>query len=166
MQEPAGAPILSTVCNTPDCNTHTRSLGQSSWQFFESGSVSGFNGVPGSVSGSKRAKRPTKNLKKLINFIFWSAGCSLLRVEGFFCSLEVLYEGLGISKLQFMIKNYKKKFSAVIFSIFGHQNPGSVYRSAMTKNAKSWSVSGSSLTNADLQHCLNKVDTDPSRMGI
>ncbi len=39
---------------------------------------SGFNGVPGSVSGSSRAKMTHKQRKKLINFIFWSAGCSLL----------------------------------------------------------------------------------------
>jgi hypothetical protein len=30
--------------------------------------------------------------------------CSLLRTEGFFCSMDVLYRGLGISKLQFLIK--------------------------------------------------------------
>ncbi len=34
----------------------------------------GFYGVPG--SGSKRAKMAQKNRKQLINFIFWSAGCS------------------------------------------------------------------------------------------
>jgi hypothetical protein len=33
-----------------------------------------------------------------------SPECSLLRAEGFFCSLDVLYRGLGISKLQFLIK--------------------------------------------------------------
>jgi hypothetical protein len=30
-----------------------------------------------------------------------------LRAEGFSCSLSVLYEGLGISKLQFLIKKIK-----------------------------------------------------------
>ncbi len=34
-------------------------------------------------------KLPTKIEKKLINFIFWSAGC-FLRAEGLSCSLEVL----------------------------------------------------------------------------
>jgi hypothetical protein len=29
-------------------------------------------------------------IQELINFIFSSAGCSLLRAEGFFCSLDVL----------------------------------------------------------------------------
>ncbi len=35
-------------------------------------------------------KWPTKKEKKLINFIFWSTGCSLLRAEGFSCSLDVI----------------------------------------------------------------------------
>jgi hypothetical protein len=39
-----------------------------------------------------------KNRKKLRNFMFWSAGCSLFRAEGFSCTLDVLYGGLGISK--------------------------------------------------------------------
>ncbi len=36
-----------------------------------------------------------------------------MRPEGFSCSLYVLYEGLGISKFKFLIKRYKKHFSAV-----------------------------------------------------
>jgi hypothetical protein len=48
---------------------------------------SGFNGVPG--SGSRRAKMTQKKRKQIINFIFLRAGCSLLRVEGFSCSLNV-----------------------------------------------------------------------------
>ncbi len=43
-------------------------------------------------------KWPTKT-KKIKKFMFWSAGCSLLRAEGFYCSLDVLYGGLGIGKL-------------------------------------------------------------------
>ncbi len=46
-----------------------------------------------SRSGSKRAKMALKNRKQLINFIFWSGGCSLLRAEDFSCSLDVLYGG-------------------------------------------------------------------------
>jgi hypothetical protein len=34
-------------------------------------------------SGSKRAKMAQKNIKQSIDFIFLSAGCSLLRAEGF-----------------------------------------------------------------------------------
>jgi hypothetical protein len=46
-------------------------------------------------------KLPT-NIEKSKEFS--SAGCSLLRTEGFSCSLCVLYGGLRISKLQFSIK--------------------------------------------------------------
>jgi hypothetical protein len=50
--------------------------------------------------------------------MFLSTGCSLLRSEGFSCSLGILYGGLGISKLQFLIK---KISSYKFFSILGHQ---------------------------------------------
>ena len=62
-----------------------------------------------------------KNRKKSRIFMFLSYGCSLLRAEGFSCSLGVLYGGLGISKLQFLIKKIKIKFPAYFFSILGHQ---------------------------------------------
>jgi hypothetical protein len=38
-----------------------------------------------------------------------------LKAEGFFCNLDILYRGLGIGKLQFLII---KKISAVIFFQF------------------------------------------------
>jgi hypothetical protein len=60
---------------------------------------------PDSESGSRRAKMTNKNRK---NFMFCSAGCTLLRPEGFFCSLDVLYEGAGIGKLYFFF-NIKNK---------------------------------------------------------
>jgi hypothetical protein len=70
-----------------------------------SGSVSGSdpdsNGVPGSISGSRRAKithKHLKKLKKLIVFKFW-----MFSFEGP-CSLDVLYGGLEISKLKFLIQ--------------------------------------------------------------
>ncbi len=47
-----------------------------------------------------------------------STGCSLLRAEGFSCSLGVLYGGLGISKLQFLIKKIEIKFPAINFFQF------------------------------------------------
>jgi hypothetical protein len=47
--------------------------------------------------------------------------CWMSSFESFFCN--VLYGGLGIGKLQFLIK--KKFFSRNFFPIFGHQNPGS-----------------------------------------
>jgi hypothetical protein len=52
-------------------------------------------------SGSRRAKMTLKNRKKARIFMFLS---SLLRAEGFSCSLGVLYGDLGISKLHFLIK--------------------------------------------------------------
>ncbi len=42
--------------------------------------------------------------------------CSLLRAEGFSCSLDVFYGGLGISKWQFLKK--KTKFSAELIFKF------------------------------------------------
>ncbi len=40
-----------------------------------------------------------------------------MRAEGFFCNLDMLYGGLGIGKLQFLIKKIFF-FSAVIFFQF------------------------------------------------
>jgi hypothetical protein len=70
-------------------------------QGFGSGSGSALIWVAGSGSGSRRAKMTHKNRKKYRIFMFWSAGCSLLRAEDFSCSLGVLYGGLGISKKQY-----------------------------------------------------------------
>jgi hypothetical protein len=50
---------------------------------------SGFNQVSGSGSIFRRAKIPTKVRKKLRNIMFWCASCSLLRAEGFSCSLDM-----------------------------------------------------------------------------
>jgi hypothetical protein len=44
--------------------------------------------------------------------MFLGAGRSLLRAEGFYCSLYVFYGGLGISKLQLLNQKFKF-FSAV-----------------------------------------------------
>ncbi len=41
-----------------------------------------------------------------------------MRAEGFFYNLDILYGGLGIGKLQFLVKKKKKKNSAVIFFQF------------------------------------------------
>ncbi len=64
-----------------------------------------------------------KNRKKSRIFMFLSTGCSLLRAQGFSCGLGVLYGGLGISKLQFLIKKIKIKFPAIIFFNFRSSNP-------------------------------------------
>jgi hypothetical protein len=59
-----------------------------------------------------------------------------LRAEGFSCSLEVLHGDLGLSKLQFIIKKISHFFTEVnLFSIFGHQNPGSGFGSVFSLNA-------------------------------
>jgi hypothetical protein len=51
--------------------------------------------------------------------MFSSAGCSLLRAEGFSCSLDVLNEGLGKGKLQFLnLKILKNFFSCEFFFQF------------------------------------------------
>jgi hypothetical protein len=50
--------------------------------------------------------------------MFCSVGWPLLRAEGFFCNLDILYGGLGIGKLQFLIKKNLIFFSAVIFFQF------------------------------------------------
>jgi hypothetical protein len=55
-----------------------------------------------------------KNRKKSRIFMFLSTGCSLLRAEGFSCGLGVL-GGLGISKLQFLVKKIEIKSPAVNF---------------------------------------------------
>ncbi len=50
--------------------------------------------------------------------MFRSTGCSLLRAEGFSCSLCVLYGGLGITKLQFFLSKNIQFFSALYFFNF------------------------------------------------
>jgi hypothetical protein len=69
-------------------------------------------------SGSRRAKMTHKNRKKVRIFMFLKTGCFLLRAEGFSCSLGVLYGGLGISKLQFLINKIEIKFPALNFFQF------------------------------------------------
>jgi hypothetical protein len=50
--------------------------------------------------------------------MFLSVGWPLLRAEGFFCNLDILYGGLGIGKLQFLIKKNSNFVSYVIFFQF------------------------------------------------
>jgi hypothetical protein len=82
--------------------------------------------------------------------MFLSTGCSLLRAEGFSCSLGVLYGGLGIIKLQFLIKKIEIKVPAIKFLQFLVIKPWIRIRdpesgSAIRKNAGSGSVSGSAI---------------------
>jgi hypothetical protein len=71
--------------------------------------------------------------------------------EGFSFSLDVLYGGLGISKMPFWSKKDIKKFSAVFFSlIFVHQNPGSGSGSGFPKVLDPYPY-----LNPDPQHCID-----------
>ncbi len=45
--------------------------------------------------------------QKWRNFKFLRVRCSLLRDEDFYCSLNVLYGGIGIRKLQLLIKKHQ-----------------------------------------------------------
>ncbi len=58
--------------------------------------------------------------------MFWSVGLGwpLLRAEGFFCNLDILYWGLGRGKLQFLIqKKFNFFFSCNFFSNFWSLKP-------------------------------------------
>jgi hypothetical protein len=61
---------------------------------------SGFN----KVSGSVKITHKIEKIKKFHVLKFWMFS---LRAAGFFCSLDVLYVGLWIGKLQFF---YQKKY--------------------------------------------------------
>jgi hypothetical protein len=50
--------------------------------------------------------------------MFLSTGYSLLRAKGFSCIVGVLYGGLGISNLQFLIQKIEVKFPAINFFRF------------------------------------------------
>ncbi len=52
------------------------------------------------IQEGKNDQQKQKYIKK---FHVSSAGCSLLRAEGFLCSFNVLYRGLGKGKLQFLV---------------------------------------------------------------
>jgi hypothetical protein len=60
-------------------------------------------------------KMSHKNRKKSRTVMFLSTGCFFLRAEGFSCSLGALYVGLGISKLEFLIK---KKIIFLVVNFF------------------------------------------------
>ncbi len=75
-------------------------------------------------------KKAHKNIRNVRNFMFLTAGCPLLRAEGFFCSLDVLLEAWG--KVNCNIIFFKFFYNCKFFPIFGHQTwsligPGSVF---------------------------------------
>jgi hypothetical protein len=84
--------------------------------------------------------------EKVKKFKISSADCYLLRDKAFSFSLDVLYGGLRISKLQFFITKFNILFGCKFFQNFGHQNTGS--GSTLTKNAGS----GSALKHMRIHH--------------
>jgi hypothetical protein len=70
------------------------------------------------------------------NFMFWSAECSLLRIEGFSCSLDVLYGGPGICKLNCNFLSYF--FTCTFFPVSGHRSSRSGFGSGLVFGLKCW----------------------------
>jgi hypothetical protein len=64
--------------------------------------------------------------------------------EGFSFSLDDLYGGLGLGKLQFLSNKYQFFFSFKFCSIFGHHNPG-IQPKMLAADPES--------TNPDPKHC-------------
>jgi hypothetical protein len=60
-----------------------------------------------SGSGSRRAKMSHKSRKKLVKVHVLKCWMASLRAEDFFYNLDIRYGGLGIGKLQFLIKKEK-----------------------------------------------------------
>jgi hypothetical protein len=77
--------------------------------------------------------------------MFCSVGWPLLGAAGFFCNLDILYGGLGIGKLQFLIK--KSNFSSAVIKAL---DPDPYWFPAST----SGSGSGSGKNGTDPKHCL------------
>ncbi len=57
-----------------------------------------------------------KSRKKIVKVHVLKCWMASLRAEGFFYNLDILYGGLGIGKLQFLI--YKKKKKKILLSFF------------------------------------------------
>ncbi len=95
-------------------------------------SWSGF-AIPIRIQEGKMAQKKRKQLR---NFIFWSAGCSFLRAEGFSYTVTWTSSSIGKVNCNLWSKKERKNFSC-IFQIFGHENPGSVSGSWFTWNAGS-----------------------------
>jgi hypothetical protein len=98
----------------------------------------------------------TQKKKQLINFIFGSAGRSLLRAEGFSCSLETRYEGIGISKLLFLIKKRRKKSAAAFFFFIKTLDPDPDWEPVPDWDSfQDWEPDPDSLEMLDPQHWTN-----------
>jgi hypothetical protein len=80
------------------------------------------------------------------------AGCSLLRAEGFSCNLDVLYGGLGISKLQFFDKKNRFRITLAVnfFQFFSFWSSKSWIRIGI--QSKMLNLDPDSI-NPDQKHC-------------
>ncbi len=87
---------------------------------------------------------PHKQKKKLINFTSLSTGCSLLRAEGFSCSLDVLFGGLEKQFAIFDKKNLEKKiFRSIFFFNFWSSKPWIRIQIRIRIHLNCWIRSGS-----------------------
>ncbi len=84
---------------------------------------SGFNRASGSGIRIQEGKNDPEKVEFFFKFMFWSVGWPLLWAAGFFCNLDILYGGLGIGKLQFLIIKKFNFFPAVIFFNFWSLKP-------------------------------------------
>jgi hypothetical protein len=91
--------MIQTLQSTPSTEEkHCKGQGFGSGSVLDPDQIRSGDPDPYSESGSRRAKITHKS-KKIRNFMSWSDRWSLLRAEGLFCKLDVLYVGLGIGKL-------------------------------------------------------------------
>ncbi len=97
--------------------------------------------------------------------MFWSAGCSLLRAESFFCCLDALYGGLGIGKFKFLIKKILNFFFCVKFVKFWSSKPWiriGIQPKMLDPDPESMNPDPESM-NPDPKHC--KVGSEPACYG-
>jgi hypothetical protein len=130
-----------------------------------SGSEAGLDPGPGGQ------KWPTKIEKKGNEFHFLK-----LIAEGFSCNLDVLYGGLGISKLQFFDQKYNFFSAYIFFLIFDHQTQCTCDNTFYDYGGKSkpWIRSGSLemldqdpySMNLDRQHCWQVIFYLPHKLWI
>ncbi len=130
----------------------------------------GFNQFSGSVFWiririQEGKNYPQKAKKNPRNFMFSSAGCSLLKAEGW---LPVLYGCLGIGKLQFLIQKLLIFFSSKFLFYFRSSNLKSgldpdQMNTVRIRNTGKINVLDSYLPNTDPDPLLN---TDPVRIRI
>jgi hypothetical protein len=73
-----------------------------------------------------------------MNLFFSSAGCSLLRAEGFFCSLDILYTGFRDKYIKSFDQKKIYKFSAVFFFYFLSSKPWIRIRIRIRIHLKCW----------------------------